>query len=186
MRHAVKRCGSIIPIVALILGLWMATGIPVSADVTGEQLIVSVAPERISTSVGTAAEVTVTVVNMAAEPTPELAIHLDITDPRASTSVDPEDWTPTLTRSTPALGPGERVTQSWTITPIGPGDFVLYAVALDTNSSLEPATLAVSNGVPVHVDEKRSFNPQGVLPLSIAMPVVIGMALLWRHRRRRV
>ena len=181
-----KQYVSMISIIAIILGLWMVPGASANPDFPSEQLIVIVSPERVSTSVGTAAEVTVTIVNEAAEPTPELAIHLDIIDPRASTSVDPEDWTPTLTRSISPIKPGNQVTQSWLVTPIGPGDFVLYAVALDKNSSVEPATIAVSNGVPVHVDEKRSFNPRGVLPLAIAMPALIGAALLWRHSRLRL
>ena len=181
-----NRYRSMISVIAMLLGLWIITVTSASADAPSGQLIVGVAPERVSTSVGTPVEVTISVINGAVKPTPELAIHLDITDPRSSNSVDPEDWTPTLTRSSTAMEPGEEMTVSWTINPIHAGDFVLYVIALDANAGVEPTTLAVSNGVPVHVDEKRSFNPQGVLPLAIAMPALIGIALLWRHRRLRL
>ena len=177
---------SMVSIILTVFGLWVVSGASANADVASDQLIVSVTPERISASVGTTVEVTVTIVNEATEPTPELAIHLDITDPRSSTSVDPEDWTPTLTRPTSALQPGEQVSESWTLASIGAGDFVLYAVVLEANAGIEPAMIAVSNGVPVHVDEKRSFNPQGVLPLAVAMPAIIAMTLLWRQRRLRL
>ena len=180
-----KRYGFMISVIAIVLGLWAVPGTSAAADVKSGQLIVSVAPEQVSTSVGTSVDVIVTVTNTDTEPTPKLAIHLDITDPKMDGSVDPEDWTPTLTLSSGEIGPGKQVTESWTIIPISGGDFVLYAVAIDANAGVEPATLAVSNGVPVHVDEKRSVNPQGVLPLAIAMPTLIGMALLWRHRRLR-
>ena len=177
------RLGSMASLIAVVLWLWAASATSASAEVAAGQLSVSVTPERLSTSVGTQTEVTVTIVNTSADPTPELAIHLDITDPRGSGSVDPEDWTAILTRAAPVVGPGEQVARTWTITPIQAGDFVLYAVVVDTDAGLQPAMPSVSNGVPVHVDEKRSFNPSGVLPLAIAMPVTIGAGLLWRHRR---
>ena len=174
---------------------------------------------------GTPVDLTITLVNGSPEQVRKLALHLDITDPRATNSVDPPsefqlpwalrwtsrslwltgprsrfvswpytwtsrspDWTPrtpTLTRTTAPVEPGGEVTESWSIAPIQGGDFVLYAVALDLDAGGEPTMLTVSNGVPVHVDEKRSFNPRGVLPLSVAMPVLVGMALIWRYRRLR-
>ena len=180
-----KRYGLMISFILMVFGLWIVPGTSAVADTPGSQLTVSVAPGRLSTSVGTPVDVKITVVNTDTKPTPEMAIHIGITEPRMDGSVDPEDWTPTLTKSIGEIGSGKQVTESWTLTPIGRGDFVLYAVAIDANAGVDPATLAVSNGVPVHVDEKRSVNPQGVLPLAIAMPTLIGMALLWRHRRLR-
>ena len=177
--------GVTVQVIAAILGFWMVGAASAYGQVGASQLTVSVAPERVSASVGEEVEVTITLVNKAAEPTQELAIHLDITDPQGSGSVDPEDWTTRLTRTIPAITPDTPVTMSWTFTPIQPGDFVLYAVALDASVSVEPGRLAVSNGVPVRVDEQGTFNPQGILPLAIAMPTMIGVVLLWRLRRLR-
>lgn len=186
MTHYMKRYPMLISVVGMIIGVWMVIGTSASADLSSDQILVRVTPERVSTSVGTAVEVTVTLVNNTPDPTPELAIHLDITDPRLSGSVDPEDWTSTLTRSTSVVESGQQVTVSWTIIPIGPGDFVLYATALDVNAGVEPGMIAVSNGVPVHVERKRSFNPEGVLPIAVTIPAVIGVTLLWRYRRLRL
>ena len=180
-----KRYGYMIFTIAFVFGLWIFTGTSAAADTPTEHLRLSVAPERVSTSVGTPVDLTITLVNGSPEQVRKLALHLDITDPRATNSVDPEDWTPTLTRTTAPVEPGGEVTESWSIAPIQGGDFVLYAVALDLDAGGEPTMLTVSNGVPVHVDEKRSFNPRGVLPLSVAMPVLVGMALIWRYRRLR-
>ena len=182
---SMKGYRAMVLVIALILGLWMVAAASADGAVGASQLTVSVAPERVSASVGKEFEVTITLVNQAAEPTQELAIHLDITDPQMSESVDPEDWTTTLTRTVSAVAPGRPETLSWTVTPIQPGDFVLYAVALDASASVEPGRLAVSNVVPVRVDKRWIFNPQGVLPLAIAMPAGIGMVLLWRLRRLR-
>ena len=181
-----KFYSSMIFAIVMAVGILTITGHSISANVPNDQLIVEVTPTQVSTSVGTSFEVTVSLDNLAAELTPKLGIHIDITDPRESGSVDPEDWAPTLTYSIGPIGPGNQVTQSWTLAPIQGGDFVLYAVALDMDAGVEPSTLAVSNGVPIHVEERRSFNPQGVLPLAIAMPAVIGLALVWRHRRLRL
>ena len=186
MRYAVKRYATIISIIALALGLWWSMGTSASADSDTGSLVVTVTPEQLSTSVGQPASVTITLANESAEPTGDLAVHIDITDPRGTNSVDPEDWTPELTLFREALLPGEQVTESWTVTPIQGGDFVLYAVAINANGGIEAGMLSVSNGVPIHVEEKRSFNPQGVLPLSVAMPTLLGVALVWRFRRVRL
>ena len=171
--------------IAMLLGFWIILKATASADVLDSQITVLVTPDQVSTTVGTATEITVSLTNNSTEATPELAVHLDITDPKKRGSVDPEDWTPELTLAMSPLAPGAQETRTWSISPIEGGDFVLYAVALDTISGVEPTVIAVSNGVPVNVDEKRSFNPGGVLPLALAMPAVLGTALLWRFRRLR-
>ena len=122
-----KRYGFMISVV-IVLVLWIVPGTSAVADTPGSQLTVNVAPGQLSTSVGTPVDVKITVVNTDAQPTPELTVHIDITDPRMDGSVDPEDWTPTLTKSIGKIGSGKQVTESWTLTPIGRGDFVLYAV----------------------------------------------------------
>ena len=157
-----KRRILMISTLAMLFGLWIILKATASADVVDSQISVLVTPDRVSTTVGTATEITVSLANNSTEATPELAVHLDITDPRERGSVDrAEDWTPTLTLAMSPLAPGAQETRTWSISPIQGGTFVLYAVALDINSGVEPTLIAVSNGVPVHVDEKRSFNPGG-------------------------
>ncbi len=180
-----NRYGSLLVGLTAVLVLWIAAMASTGADAAESGLAVTVEPERLSTGVGVEAEVNITVANNTAEPTADLALHIDITDPTGEGSVDPEDWTPTLTRFADPLGPGERVTQTWKMTPISPGDFVLYAVALSTEAGVEPAIPSVSNGVPVHVAVERSFNPQGVLPVALGVPGLVGIAWIWRFRRQR-
>ena len=173
-------------VIVFAVGLWMVGGASASADSDPGQVTVTVAPGSISTAVGESVDITVTVVNENSGPAAEMAIHLDITDPKGVGSVDPEDWTPDLTHPQVTLAAGEQVSLPWTIAPISGGNFVLYAVALSSEAGLEPAMPVVSNGVPVHVEEKRSFNPAGILPLAIAMPGLMGVALVWRYRRLRL
>lgn len=114
--------------------------------------------------------------------TPPLAVHIDITDPRAGGSTDPEDWTATLTQSVGELGPGEGRVARWSIEPISDGNFVLYAVVLEAAEPLGGAITA-SNVVAIEVSERRSLNPQNVLPVVIIVPALLGVAIVFQRRR---
>jgi len=178
-----KSCIPLVTTVWAAFGLGMATIALANADFGDCRLLVSVTPDRVRTSVGESVELLVTVASPATGPTPETVVHLDITDPVQEMSVDPEDWTTTLTQAVPPVETGKPTSVSWTIAPPSAGDFLLYAVAVDPNAGVEPTQIAVSNGVPVHVAERRPFNPQGILPLAIAVPALIGAVLIWRRRR---
>lgn len=162
---------------ALVLGLAATASAQTAAGVT-----VDVRPQSVDGAVGDTFDIEVVVVNSGTEPTPSLAAHIDVTDPSKSSSVDPEDWTPTLTRPVGVVDPGRQVTVRWTIQPISPGNYVLYAVALVADRQAEPAA-SVSNAVPVAVTERRSLNPSGVLPVVLIVPIVLGSAILVRRRR---
>ena len=103
MSRYVAMVGGLVAVTGMI---WIAAVTGTVASAAGDQLVVSVEPQQVSTAVGVATEVTVTVVNGASAMTPELAIHIDITDPRGKGSVDPEDWSSTLTYFRGATGPG--------------------------------------------------------------------------------
>ena len=150
-----------------------------AANETGGSLSVSVTPGQMTIDLGNARDLTVAVTNESAARIENLVVHLDITAPGSETSVDPEDWTPTLSRSLGSVQPGEQVSVDWTIAPISGGEFLLYAVAFDAAAQV---ALAVSEGTAVHVDERRSFNPKGVLPLTVGMPLLLGALLMWRRR----
>ncbi len=169
----------------LAIALFLVSTAMLSADDGTGDVSVTITPDRIHTSVGQPFSVTIVLENASDASTPEFALHVDVTDPRSTTSVDPEDWTPELTRAIPSVAPGATATETWELTPISGGDFVMFATLLDTGSGLTPTGLAVSNGVPVHADERNSFNPQGVTPLAITLPAVIAAILLWSIRRRR-
>ena len=66
------------------------------------------------------------------------------------------------------------MTVRWEIQPISGGNFTVYAVALAAGSG----NVTASGATLISVDEQRSLNPEGVLPVALAAPVVVGGLLL--------
>ena len=164
-----------------VIALMASTAALASAQ-SSDDVTVEIAPASTHGAVGDKFDIEVTVVNRGNAPTPRLAAHIDVTDPSSESSVDPEDWTPTLTRPVGVVDAGKQVTLRWTIQPISPGDYILYAVALVADRQSSP-TAAVSNAVPVAITERRSLNPSGVLPVALVVPILLGAAIVIRRRQ---
>ena len=180
-----RRPRTLIAVVALSASLSIAAAMATGASAqTSSELTVEISPSSVTGAVGDRFEIDVTITNTGASSTSPLAAHIDVTDPRSESSVDPEDWTATLTLPVSALEPGARAVVQWNIQPIAPGEFLLYAVALEADRPDDPA-VAVSNAVPVSVAERRSLNPRGVLPVVIVLPLLLGSAILVRRRQLR-
>lgn len=166
----------------LLLAAVLILGFAAPAFAHGDdQLIVSITPTHLDTTLGDTFDVQVAVTNRSAAPVDGVAVHIDITDPSLEGSVDPEDWTATLTQAAGTISPGDTATSTWSLQPISGGRFTLYAVALHPGSS----DVATSQAVELTVAEQRALNPEGVLPIAIAGPVLIGglMVMRWRARR---
>ena len=164
-------------VIALVVAVsWpaaAATTLP-RQDATAS-LDVTVAVEPVTTSVvlGDSLDLQITVTNSGAAATPPLVLHLDILDPDSDGSVDPEDWTTTLTRSIAEIPPGGSTDVPWTVQPISAGTFTVYAVVVRPTG----AGLSASNVTEVTVEDKRSLNPGNILPLSLGAPLLVGGAL---------
>lgn len=165
--------------VAALLLLSLTPAAQVSAE--GE-LEVFVEPSALTVDVGAGIDLTVTITNRGTEASPPLAAHLDITDPTSSGSVDPEDWTATLTRQVGVVEAGGTETIRWPMTPISGGRFVAYVLLIPTEGD---QTLTASNVVEVVVDEQRTLNPQGVLPIAAGTPLLIALLLVGQRRYAR-
>jgi hypothetical protein len=166
---------SLVPIAAA-----RADGSPASAG--SPALEVRIDPAQLTVDVGQHIELTVTVTNRAAEATAPLAAHLDVTDPTSSGSVDPEDWTATLTKQIGVLEAGATRTIEWPMTPISGGRVVAYVLLIPTEGD---QLLTTSNVVPIVVDEHRTLNPQGVLPIAAGAPLLVAFLLLVQRRWAR-
>jgi hypothetical protein len=149
---------------------------PVHAAPPPSNITVEITPASKAVVLGDSLHLTVTVTNTSDQPTADLVIHLDITDPSSSSSVDPEDWTSILSKPVGVILPGDTGTVDWNIQPISPGTFSAYAVAI----SPDTADLVASNVLTVDVADQRSLNPGGILPVAIAMPALVGALLLTR------
>lgn len=148
---------------------------------SGEEIRVEVSPHRIEATLGDSFDVEVTVTNGSDRPTAPLVAHIDITDPAQSTSVDPEDWTETLSQTIGVVPPGGTQSVSWTLQPISPGSFSLYAVALSGETDLVQASAATF----IEVAFVQTLNPEGVLPVVLAGPILIGALWMMAVRRSR-
>lgn len=172
------------PLTAAVIPLIVAwTTLTVAPAAAQEEpgLTVVVEPADASVDLGQSVDLTVTLTNTGSDPVADLTAHLDVTQLGKAGSVDPEDWTATLSRPVGELAAGTSLDVAWTVQPISPGDFILYAVALAPGRS----DVAASDVMAISVADRRSLNPQGVLPAVVGVPVLLGLLLAERMRRDR-
>ncbi len=170
-------------LLATVLVLWSApapaAAAPQLASLDG--ITVTIEPTGVSVVLGENFDIEVTITNQSDQPSAALVAHLDITDPAKATSVDPEDWTSTLSKPVGVIEPGGSTRASWNLQPISAGTFAAYAVAI----SPDAPDVAASNVLTVSVADQRSLNPGGILPLAIGAPVVVGALLVFQIRATR-
>jgi hypothetical protein len=98
--------------------------------------------------------------------------------------VDPEDWSPERTQYVDSVSSHDAVRQNWTIEAILKGDYMVYLVAIpqpDKRSTSHPIS---GPGLHLAVGAFQRLNPQGVLPVVIAVPLGVAIALLVLVRLR--
>jgi uncharacterized membrane protein len=162
----------------ILAGFAIVLSVPLSVAAQAPAAVeIAVNPGSIDTTLGQTERVEVVVTNTSSGPVGTLAVHIDITDPAGESSVDPEDWT--LTQEVGGLEPGESRSVIWSVQPISNGTFSMYAVALVSGS----VDVAVSNAVTVRVASRRTLNPEGILPVAVASPIVVGALLILNLRR---
>jgi ABC-2 type transport system permease protein len=101
--------------------------------------------------------------------------------------VDPEDWSPERAQYIERLAPGQSTSLTWTIRAILEGDYMVYMVVIPEPAGPEVTSHPVSSsGIHLTVMPFARLNPGGVLPLALAMPMGLTLAVsLLRWRRRR-
>jgi len=103
--------------------------------------------------------------------------------------VDPEDWSPQRTQYTEQLPAGGSATLSWRINAILDGDYMVYMVVIPQPAGREATSHPVaSSGIHLTVTPFTRLNPGGVVPYAVGVPLalVLGMALVFRRRRRSI
>jgi hypothetical protein len=166
---------------ASLLTLTCVAAPAANAEGTVGGVTVRIDPPAAWLNLGESLDLQITVINVGDTPSPPLVLHLDVTDPDRSTSVDPEDWTSTLSKTVGVIAPGDSATLDWRLQPIGGGTFATYAVAISPGVH----DLASSNVVQVDVAEQRSLNPGGILVAAAGTPAVVGALLLLQLRLAR-
>jgi uncharacterized membrane protein len=121
---------------------------------------------------------TSTIANSGEAATPPLVTNLNLVAVGGS-FVDPEDWSPDRFATVDPIAPGGSARQDWTVHAIQGGDYSVFIVVLpDTTTRTGSDTVVGSQAIHLHVDETGHLNPGGVTPISIAVPLVLGLALI--------
>jgi hypothetical protein len=140
-------------------------------------LTISLSESEISAFTGDRFTFTSEIANDGSSATPPLIANLAFVAIDGETYVDPEDWSPQRTMTVGAIRAGSLATQTWTVKPDLEGDVAIYVVALPREPELSTAApLAVSPAIHLHVEEHRSLNPGGVLPVVLIVPAVLAVA----------
>ena len=135
-------------------------------------------------------EFTTVVTNTGATDTPELVVAMNIINlGKGGDPVDPEDWSPERTQELGVLGPAESSDQSWTVTAILEGEYMVYMTVVATPAGPEATTQPVSSrGIHLTVNAVARGNPGGILPVAIGVPLILVVVTLlmrrWWNRER--
>ncbi|MEZ5096544.1 MAG: hypothetical protein R2731_10730 [Nocardioides sp.] len=167
-----------------LLGVVLSASPATSRSTSPPEVVIEVSPASSQLVLGGSVDLTVRVTNSGSTASAPMVLHLDVTDVAAPGSVDPEDWTTTLTKPLGVVAPGATESVRWRVQPISGGAFSVYAVALPDRAGVD-GRVASSNLALIQAATRRSLNPQGVLPVSLAVPGLVGILLLRSVRRRR-
>jgi hypothetical protein len=122
--------------------------------------------------------------NRGATPARDLVAHLNVVDLTGHTYVDPEDWSPQRTRYLRPIPPGGSTTVSWPMNAVNAGTIGIYIAVLPRNG--EPVRPTTSPTLRLRIEDRRTLNSGGVLPLALGLPAALGLlALAVRASRRR-
>ena len=164
---------------ALLLSL--AGLLVVAPAVTAKsQVEVTLDRTEVSTRIGDSFSFDSRVRNIGTEPLRDVVAHLNIAGLESDIYVDPEDWSEDRTRFLGTLGPGETTTVAWDVKAVTGGRAAIYVVVLPSDG--EPA---VSPAIAADIADTKDFNSDGVLPLALGVPAVLGAVALTVRRRRR-
>jgi hypothetical protein len=113
-----------------------------------------------------------------------LVAHLNVVDLTGHTYVDPEDWSSSRTRYLAPIAPGGSTTLSWRMNAVNSGTIGVYVAVLPRSGSPVPPITGPT--VRVQIEDRRTLNSGGILPLALGVPGAIGLlALSVRSSRRR-
>jgi len=119
---------------------------------------------------------TLTVESVVSESGPAIA-HLNVVS-LDGVYVDLEDWTQDVTQPVPA---GRETHLDWEFQAVNPGHFAVYVVLIPKSGAL-----VVGPAVHITVSPRQTLDTGGALPVVIAVPALLGVAVLVGRRRTAV
>jgi hypothetical protein len=178
-----RRCALGTVLVALAGVLLLAA----SASAADQTPRVSVATDReqISTKLGGKFTFRTTIANRGSTAVSGLIAHLNVLSLRDGVYVDPEDWSPRRTVYLDTISAGGSVTTTWRMQAVNDGSFGVYVAVLPSSG----VARAPTTGPTIHlaVEERKTLNAGGILPLALGIPALLGVLTLalMVHTRRR-
>jgi hypothetical protein len=122
--------------------------------------------------------------NSGTTPATGLVAHLNVVDLTGHTYVDPEDWSSSRTRYLPPIPPGSSTTLAWPVNAVNSGTIGVYIAVLPRSGAPVPPTTGPT--VRVSIEDRKTLNSGGILPLALGIPAALGLlAAGVRFRRTR-
>jgi hypothetical protein len=173
----------------LLAGIVLALAIPAIPAPAAAAAPVDVTLDRArqATTMGDRLTVRARIANVGTTTTDPLIADLNVTSVTAAVYVDLEDWSASRTHELPPLKPGASTALSFELKAVNAGRFNVYVVVLANGASPDgTGSLAVSPPLLVTVAGRRTLSAGGALPVAVAVPVLLGLALaVARIRLRR-
>lgn len=145
---------------------------------------VAVEPTHVDTVLGGRFTITTEFTNTGTADGPLLA-HLNVASITGKVYVDPEDWSSNRSREI-SLPAGESRTLTWELQAVNAGSFAVYVVVLPFDTATagnEP--LAVSPMIRLEVATRSTLSAGGALPITLAIPILLGLAAAATRLRMR-
>jgi hypothetical protein len=125
-----------------------------------------------------------TIRNDSTAPAGGLVAHLNVVDLSGHTYVDPEDWSSHRTRYLAPIPAGGSTTLPWPMNAVNSGTIGVYVAVLPRSGAPVPPTTGPT--LRVRIQDRKTLNSGGILPLALGLPALLGlMALGVRFRRAR-
>ena len=120
--------------------------------------------------------------NRGAIPARDLVAHLNVLDLTGHGYVDPEDWSSHRTRYLAPIPAGGSTTLTWRVNAVNAGTIGIYVAVLPRSGAPVPPTTAPT--VRVRIQDRKSLNTGGILPLALGIPCFLGVLSLGVRFRR--
>jgi hypothetical protein len=123
-----------------------------------------------------------TIRNNGAAPAGGLVAHLNVVDLSGHTYVDPEDWSSHRTRYLAPIPAGGSITASWPMNAVNSGTIGVYVAVLPRSGAPIPPTTGPT--LRVRIQDRKTLNSGGILPLALGLPALLGLMALGVSFRR--
>ena len=123
-----------------------------------------------------------TIRNEGATPASGLIAHLNVVDLSGHTYVDPEDWSSRRTRYLPLIPAGGSTALAWPMNAVNSGTIGVYVAVLPRSGA--PVRPTTGPTVRIRIQDRKTLNSGGILPLALGLPALLGVLALGVRVRR--